>query len=263
MASHPDSTNLKHYQNRLEEFLSTRFGDELLPSHDINHHIRVWKNAQIILEELQGAGYSFTPGFQIQVLIACMTHDIGMAIDTGENHGSESREICLRFLNENNIPHHLHTDILFAVENHDDKSYTETFPPDSLFTVLSVADDMDAFGYTGIYRYIEIYLARNKPENELADLIVSNATVRLKHLMHVYKFLPDFCRSQQERFRILSDFFDTSEKKFPDTLSNIYNVIIKSLSAKKTTIETALIGSENHHHETALFFKNLLDEMQN
>ena len=214
------------------------------------------------MEELQRAGYSFTPDFQIQAMIACMTHDTGMAIDTGENHGRESRNICLEFLNEKNIPHHLHTDILFAVENHDDKSYTETFPPDSLFTILSVADDMDAFGYTGIYRYIEIYLARNKPENELATLIVSNATGRLKHLMHVYEFLPELCHQQQKRFRILSDFFDTAEEKYPETLSNIFNVIRASLSAKKTALETALSGSDHPDHETVIFFKNLLTEMQ-
>jgi hypothetical protein len=29
-----------------------------------------------------------------------------------------------------------------------------------MLTILSVADDLDAFGYIGIYRYIEIYLER-------------------------------------------------------------------------------------------------------
>lgn len=262
MASSPDKTELQDYQNRLEEFLSNQLGDKLLPSHDLNHHIRVWENAQIIMEELQHAGYSLSPGFRLQALIACMTHDTGMAIDTGENHGRESKEICLQFLTENNIPHHLHTDILFAVENHDDKSYTDTSPPDSLFTVLSVADDMDAFGYTGIYRYIEIYLARNKPENELANLIVSNATTRLKHLLHVYEFLPEFCEAQKERFKILSGFFDTATKKNPDTLAQVYKVIKKSLPEKQTALETATKGSAHHHEQTALFFRNLSNEMQ-
>jgi hypothetical protein len=263
LASSPDKTELQDYQYRLEEFLTNKLGNKLLPSHDLSHHRRVWKNAQTIMQELQRAGYSFTPDFQLQSLIACMTHDTGMAVDTGENHGRESKEICLQFLNENNIPHHLHTDILFAVENHDDKSYTETSPPDSLFTVLSVADDMDAFGYTGIYRYIEIYLARNKPENELAGLIVSNATTRLRHLMHVYDFLPEFCKSQKKRFKILADCFDMGTKKNPGTLSNIYTVIRMSLTTGQTITETATGGSRHHQQQTALFFKNLLNEIQN
>ena len=29
-----------------------------------------------------------------------------------------------------------------------------------LLTILSVSDDLDAFGYIGIYRYTEIYLTR-------------------------------------------------------------------------------------------------------
>ena len=30
----------------------------------------------------------------------------------------------------------------------------------NLLTILSVADDLDAFGFIGIYRYSEIYLTR-------------------------------------------------------------------------------------------------------
>ena len=34
-------------------------------------------------------------------------------------------------------------------------------------TILSVADDLDAFGFTGIYRYLEIYLTRGiNPEDD-------------------------------------------------------------------------------------------------
>ena len=224
--------------------------------------MRVWRNAQALLRELQDSGYSFTNDFHLQVFIACMTHDTGMAIDTGENHGHVSRAICLSFLNETGIAQHLHEEILFAVENHDDKSYTETSPPDSLFTILAVADDMDAFGYTGIYRYIEIYLARNKPEAELADQIVTNAAGRFKHLVNVYGFLSDFCRIQKERFAILSDFFDTMQKENPDALTHIYNLIKESVAAGKTTRETATAGSAHQNHATALFFKILLAEVQ-
>ena len=32
--------------------------------------------------------------------------------------------------------------------------------PNELLTILSVADDLDAFGFSGIFRYSEIYLIR-------------------------------------------------------------------------------------------------------
>jgi hypothetical protein len=262
LAPHPDSINLNDYLFRLEEFISTRYGNLLLPSHDLNHHRRVWRNARTILEELQRKGFCFTTGFQEQLLIACMTHDTGMAIDAGERHGRESRDICRRFLTENDIPQYLHEEILFVVENHDDKSYTETSPPDSLLTILSVADDMDAFGYTGIYRYIEIYLARNNPESCLADMIVTNATRRIKHLAKVYEFLPELCEIQIKRFNILSDFLETTGREKQQTLTHIFDVIKKSLSDRHTMQETASHGSAHHHRQTAVFFRNLLTEMQ-
>ena len=41
-----------------------------------------------------------------------------------------------------------------------EKIYLRRQDRNDLLTVLSVADDLDAFGFTGIYRYSEIYLTR-------------------------------------------------------------------------------------------------------
>ena len=45
--------------------------------------------------------------------------------------------------------------------------------------MLSVADDLDAFGFTGIYRYSEIYLMRGINPNQLGHLIIENAAKQI------------------------------------------------------------------------------------
>ncbi len=47
-----------------------------------------------------------------------------------------------------------------------EKDYTSKRGSNDLLTVLSVADDLDAFGFAGIYRYSEIYLMTGyKPQS--------------------------------------------------------------------------------------------------
>ncbi|MBE0675786.1 MAG: HD domain-containing protein, partial [Bacteroidales bacterium] len=155
MRINQDKIQLNEYYTRLTDFFSRHFGNTSIPSHDLSHHNRVWMNASYLINQMEaGPDFVFDNRKKLQVLIACMLHDIGMAKDSGVNHGRESRKLCEIFLHDHIPDESLHPDILIAVENHDNKKYTNIHPPDSLLTILSVADDIDAFGFIGVYRYL-------------------------------------------------------------------------------------------------------------
>ena len=98
-------------------------------------------------------------------------HDIGMSVDPGVKHGKHSRNLCLQFLNKNNLPETDYRDALEAIEYHDNKDYISNSFKNYLLTVLSVSDDLDAFGITGIFRYSEIYLTRGIDPEKIGYLI--------------------------------------------------------------------------------------------
>ena len=61
-------------------------------------------------------------------------------------------------------------------------------PENDLLNILSVADDLDAFGYTGIYRYSEIYLTRGISPKEIGNLIRENASRRYHNFEKIFGF---------------------------------------------------------------------------
>jgi HD superfamily phosphodiesterase len=171
------------YMKILEEFFNVIFDCSFLPSHGIDHHKRVWYYAKEIMMKLDIHDFELDEFLSDKLIIASFLHDTGMAIDTGFRHGTESRKICERFLKERNLSTIEFSDILDAVENHDYKEYTVINKPENLLTILSVADDLDAFGFIGIYRYLEIYLARSKPLDELGNLIIENSEGRFQNFL--------------------------------------------------------------------------------
>ena len=197
------------YRFILEEFFNRIFAQSFLPSHGIDHHRRVWHYAKELLTHLQNQGFYFDQAFTDKLIIACYLHDSGMSVDSGFNHGSEGRKICERFLSENNLPVIELNDVLQAIENHDNKEYKVITKPEDLLTVLSVADDLDAFGFIGIYRYLEIYIERNKPLNELGILINENCLSRYQNFIMTYRFYDELIERHSKRFQILASFFNS------------------------------------------------------
>ena len=102
-----------------------------------------------------------------------------MSVEPGPRHGKHSRELCLQFLDKNNLPEKDYQDVLDTIENHDRKEYTSKTGKNDLLTVLSVADDLDAFGFAGIYRYSEIYLTRGITPSQIGYLILENARKKI------------------------------------------------------------------------------------
>ena len=175
------------------------FSDTDIPSHNHLHHERVWGNAALLLERLYESGLVTDPGMAVKTIIAAFFHDTGLTVNRGPDHGRESRHICSTFLETAGITGPDRLEILNAVEMHDNKSYPGHSDPSSLAAILSVADDMDAFGETGIGRYEEIYSMRGIPAGEIPGLIVPNVMSRLRHLETTYPMFPDLVEEMRSR----------------------------------------------------------------
>lgn len=206
--AHPDIKNAESkYKDLLARECRILFQDAHMPSHDHLHHARVWENASILLSKLSDAGMVTDRFMAEKAIIASFFHDTGLTVNTGPDHGRESRHLCGRFLNNTDLPENERSEILDAVEKHDDKDYSGSSDPATLAAILSVADDMDAFGADGIERYIEIYSLRGITEDDLPSMVISNVTSRLRHLASTYGMFPDLVESQRKRAEKVSEHF--------------------------------------------------------
>ena len=192
----------------LELFFNSVYAGIKLPSHGIDHHRRVWKYAKELLQYIHHDEYSESLLFVEKLLIACYLHDTGLTIEPGEKHGSQSRKICEKFLSKNKLNKSDYEDVLYAVENHDNKEHLNTKLTDRMLLILSAADDLDAFGYIGIYRYVEIYLARGIPPDKIGQMARENAAKRFSNFRLHFNRYPELVKKHQERYLVLDKFFE-------------------------------------------------------
>lgn len=188
-----------------------------LPSHDHSHHLRVWNIAKQLLKEISASHSSLTQARVEGVLIAALFHDLGMAKSTREDHGRLGRELCFSWFSTYGHPHPPGFDqILEAIEMHDRKEvriYPEAESSSTILNILSVADDLEAMGVIGIYRYAEIYLLRGIPMEDLGVRILENAEHRILNLTS-----SGFCTGVIDRY----------QNQF-DELSSFYKQYIRQL----------------------------------
>lgn len=205
----------KKYKQILEDFFVSVYNEKSLPSHGIEHHRRVWNYSREILEliPLDDIRFSSLPA---KLIVASYLHDIGMSVDQGDRHGKQGRIFCLSFLKKNNLPDNEWLDVLDAIENHDDKDYDEEISDRSdLLMFLSVADDLDAFGFIGIYRYIEIYLSRRIDPKKMGYLIRENAEIRFENFELTFRPLKELVKKHRQRFAIVDNFFRKYNEQLP------------------------------------------------
>ncbi len=195
------------FKQILEDFFVSVYDDKNLLSHGIDHHRRVWCYGKTILSVPLRKHNSAPVCNPSKLIIACFLHDIGMSVETGPRHGKHSRELCLQFLEKNKLNEDDYHDLLDTIGNHDKKDYTSESERNDLLTVLSVADDLDAFGFTGIYRYSEIYLTRGISPYKLGHLILENAKNRFDNLEKTFDSRNAFVQKQRKRYEILGNFF--------------------------------------------------------
>jgi HD superfamily phosphodiesterase len=197
----------KIYLAPLKEECRLLFEGTSIPSHDHFHHERVWKNASLLLQRLLDAGMLSDHRMPEKAIIAAFFHDTGLTVNRGSDHGRESRNLCHNFLQETDIRGDELDEILDAVERHDDKTYAAKSDPASLAAIISVADDMDAFGEEGIGRYMEIYTMRGITDDEIPGHVISNVMSRFRHLESTYRMFPDLIDEQRVRFKAVTDYF--------------------------------------------------------
>lgn len=195
------------YMVSLEDFFTVNYPADYVFSHGLGHHRRVWGYAKEILYSV-GHEYETDNLLFIQkLLICCFLHDIGMVVDPGPRHGRHSRLLCRKFLLENNINHADFKDVLDVLENHDNKNYKEAPDKNMLFMLLSISDDLDAFGYTGIYRYVEIYLKREVAFNSIGKMILENAAQRFQNFTAFFRNSPELIEKYERSYQVLVRFF--------------------------------------------------------
>jgi HD superfamily phosphodiesterase len=196
------------YQQALEVFFARKWGNRMLSSHDINHHRRVWNFARELMICTENERNNHSLDFYGKILIACYLHDLGMTVTTGVDHGFHSRNLAVEFLSGLNHDLSGWTDMLDAIEKHDNKEYSSgPEEKNKILVILSAADDMDAFGHTGIYRYLEIYIERGVPVEKIADEIRQNAANRFRNLESQFGKYTDLIEKHRKRYLILDDFF--------------------------------------------------------
>lgn len=194
------------YRAPLENFFVSIYPKNKLTSHGLEHHRRVWEYAKELLNYIENEN-SFDLIFINKLLIACYLHDIGMSVDTGIKHGKHSRDLCSEFLKEQNLDEYDYQDLLSAIENHDDKEYSGSEDKDLLLTILSVADDLDAFGKEGISRYLEIYRERGVEPYLIALSVRDNARKRFGNFQRCFGIYPGLVSKHRDRYLILDNYF--------------------------------------------------------
>jgi hypothetical protein len=196
------------FREKLESYLTDIFREVSLDSHGPAHHRRVWHFAKDLLSWPGILDTVTDSSLPAKLLIASYLHDSGMVTERGPRHGYQSRLLCERFLLNNGLRPEDCTDLLEAVENHDNKEYTSPAANSLLHDLLTIADDLDALGYTGIYRYLEIYLLRGIPVKETAALILSNVRGRFANFERKFGHSPALVNRYRPRLEIITGFFE-------------------------------------------------------
>jgi HD superfamily phosphodiesterase len=245
------------FRQVLEEFFISVYDEKSLPSHGIDHHRRVWNNAKEILSVSHNKNKILSSDFISNLIIASYLHDIGMSVDSGFRHGIHSRDLTARFLSANNFDINEFTGLLEAIENHDKKDYPGETKINDLLSILSVADDLDAFGFMGIYRYAEIYLMRDIKPEIIGEMIIENAEKRYNHFKVNFAQYTELFQKHQYRYEILKVFFNEYNKQALSYNFNITNPtgycgaieLIMKMIEKKSDLQYLLSQQEKYQNE--------------
>ena len=213
------------FKQILEGYFVSVYDEKSLPSHGIDHHRRVWNFAKELLSLNNKRDPVMDSQLPNSLIIACYLHDIGMSVDPGPRHGSHSMELCNRFLHEHEWDENDFPGLLKAIREHDNKEYGQLSTESDLSSILSVADDLDAFGFTGIYRYLEIYCIRGYELETIGQRIRENAAKRFAYFEKCFGSAEIFTKAQRKRYLILDSYFREYNKELK---SQKYKILHKS-----------------------------------
>lgn len=194
------------HQLKLQQCVEHCFQPIWMPSHNLDHHNRVWQFAKELLFAFNHAGVQFNKGFAEGLLVASYFHDVGLTRTLSFEHGKESAKIAQEYIDDNKLEEKLPVEsIIKAIELHDDKEYIKVgvdLKSPSIYTLLTVADDLDAFGVLGLYRYFEIYNLREIKSDVIVDLIEVNLKKRFDFVGKVICINSDLFTKHKKRFEM-------------------------------------------------------------
>ncbi|MGE0076263.1 MAG: hypothetical protein AB7S48_00220 [Bacteroidales bacterium] len=244
--------------NELYSYIIQIFSNTSLPSHDAQHHLRVWLHCKEMIIELHRAGIEITEELIECAIIACFFHDSGLTIDIGEMHGKHGGLICKEYYDEHpaNKPSNFDA-IIQSIECHDDKSTKQaviTNPQDMacLNRLVSTADDLDAIGIIGIFRYIEIYLKRGIAEGELPKKIIANLKNRFTSFTNTYSSLHHFADKQKVHYLETINFFSNLDSQIiqgtynPDSELAVYKTLKEQLVEQENSIDATIAYAQKY-----------------
>jgi hypothetical protein len=203
-------------KTEIESYFLSIYPEDHLYSHGLGHHRRVWQYAKEILYGINHQYRDWNSILFENLMIACYFHDIGMAINQDPGHGTTSKNECIKFLENRRSKLTEFQEALSAIENHDNKEYNTTQNGNIILRILSIADDLDAFGFIGIYRYSDIYLRRQIDPKNIGTAILKNATARYDNFIRTGELNSDLFIRHRLRFEILESFFIDYNKQLTD-----------------------------------------------
>lgn len=241
--------------------------------------MRVWKICKHLLLELENYASLADEDLVEALLLASCFHDAGMAYDSGEKHGELGSEIFSKFIRENTGPEPLlYHEIKNAIALHDSKDRSlywelQMGKPPSLIGLLSMADDLDALGRVGIYRYIEIYLKRRVPLERLGISILANVRKRYRNICESCTAFPQLSAAYLGDYLVIEDFFNLYNQQLMQ-VSDPANTMWGELGVVHHIRAFSLEGKirpEDFSHQSSLatsgkfvisFFKKLHNELE-
>ena len=194
-----EETWLELLHSHAEEVFKRTF----LPSHDHTHHQRVWNICREVLKEIADINSSMDDTLVEGVLVAAFFHDVGMVRSMDAEHGKLGSDLCRAYFRDRKLkPPARFEEVLESIELHDVKDervYRGIYPgePQDILSILSIADDLEALGTIGIYRYAEIYLQRWISLEQLGNSVIGNVTRRFNNISKHGKA----CSGVVERYR--------------------------------------------------------------
>ncbi len=191
----------------LTNHLDLIFSEVWLPSHNRFHHDRVWSFVKEILLAYLYKGATFSHDFVEALMVAVYFHDTGLTRTLSVKHGHESAAMAKDFLAKYpKMINRYQNEMMDAIVRHDEKDYAlvkaggPVIP--SIYSILTVADDLDAFGAVGLIRYLEIYCLRGIENNQLKSAILQNLESRFAFLSLMFGPLPALLAHHKARYHL-------------------------------------------------------------
>lgn len=204
----------KQWRPILETACKKAFAETHIPSHDFSHHRRVWRYSRELLNSIDSEEETQQCRNLGNLLAAAYFHDTGLTIEPGEEHGAASLQLFNSWTsNHPDIADITDERAAEAILRHDDKTYklshsaSRQLSSNETLTLLSIADDLDAFGFLGIARYTEIYLLRGVSPCHLPGKVVKNLESRWQFIEPFLVQLPTLYTLHRERYQIAHQFF--------------------------------------------------------